>query len=211
VGDVRTIRPATEDEMVATFLQAEIDSPLWGGAIRPELTRFQLTEATVKRPDLSDPAQNCGRSAVLGKYRGWRQDKFLFVKWPDGVEWQFVALEKADLANVRYMNHPHWRTFSGNTLRPTVAADRVRRGDEANYEGIRLDAIKAIAAAMSNKVSFPPVIAMGTRESSTIVMVEGQTRITAYALVGGEGELSALLGIAPISGLRAWHWCQPEE
>ena len=132
-------------------------------------------------------------------------------RWPDGVEWSFVALDKADLANVRYMNHTDWRTFSGNTLRPTVAADRVRRGDEANYEGIRLDAIKAIAAAMSNKVSFPPVIAMGTRESSTIVMVEGQTRITAYALVGGEGELSALLGIAPIAGLRAWHWCPPEE
>jgi hypothetical protein len=208
---MRTIRPATEDEMVATFLQAEIGSPLWGGAVRQELTRFQLTEATITHPDLSDPAQNCGRSAILGVYRGWRQDKILFTSWPDGVEWSFVALDKADLANVRYMNHTDWRTFSGNTLRPTVAADAVSRGDKANFHGIRLEAIKAIAGAMSNGVSFPPVIAVGTRESSTIVMVEGQTRITAYALVGGEGELSALLGLGPLEGLRAWLWWPPEE
>ncbi len=195
--------------MVATFLQAEIDSSLWGDRMRQLLPSFQLTEAMVRHPNLSDPDQNSRRAAVLGVYRGWRQDTMLFTRWPDGVEWWFVVLDKADLANVRYLNHSDWRTFSGNTLRPTVAADRVGRGDEA--KGIPLDAIKAIAAAMSNGVSFPPVIAVGTRESSTIVMVEGQTRITAYALVGGEGELSALLGIAPVAGLRAWHWCPPEE
>jgi hypothetical protein len=195
--------------MVATFLQAEIDSSVWGDRIRQLLPSFQLTESMVRNPNLSHPDQNSRRAAVLGEYRGWRRDTMLFTLWPDGVEWWFVELDKADLANVRYLNHSDWRTFSGNTLRPTVAADRVGRGDEA--KGIPLDAIKAIAAAMSNGVSFPPVIAVGTQESSTIVMVEGQTRITAYALVGGEGELSALLGIAPIAGLRAWHWCPPEE
>jgi hypothetical protein len=197
--------------MVATFLQAEIDSSRWGGAVRQALTKFQLTEATIKHPDLSDPAQNFRRSAILGEYRGWRHEKWLFVKWPDGIEWWLVALDKTDLANVRYMNHRDWLTFSGNTLRPTVAADRVKRGDEAEFKDMPLDAIKAIATAMSNGVSFPPVIALGTRESSMIVMVEGQTRITAYALVGGEGEVSALLGIVPVDGLRTWEWCPPEE
>ncbi len=197
--------------MVATFLQAEIDSSIWGGAIRRELTRFQLTEAPVKYPDLSDPAQNCCRSAILGMYRGWRQEKWLFAKWPDGIEWWLVALDKADLANVRYMNHRAWRTFSGNTLRPTVAADRVKRGNEAEFEDIPLDAIRAVTTAMNNGVSFLPVIAVGTRESSTIVMVEGQTRITAYALAEGEGELCALLGFGSLERLRAWLWWPPEE
>ena len=195
--------------MVATFLQAEIDSSVWGDRIRQLLPSFQLTESMVRNPNLSDPDQNSRRSAILGVYRGWRQDKWLFANWPDGVEWWFVALDKADLANVRYLNYSDWRTFSGNTLRPTVAADRVKRGDEA--KGMPLDAIKAIASEMSNGVRFLPVIAVGTRESSTIVMVEGHTRITAYALAEGEGELSALLGIAPVAGLRAWHWCPPEE
>jgi hypothetical protein len=197
--------------MVATFLQAEIDSSLWGDRVRQLLPTFQLTEAMVRHPNLSDPDQNSRRAAVLGVYRGWRQDTILFTRWPDGVEWWFVALDKADLANIRYMNHPKWRAFSGNTLKPTVAAERVKRGDEATFEDIPLVAIKAIATAMSNGVSFLPVIAVGTRESSTIVMVEGQTRITAYALAGGEGELSALLGLGPLEGLRAWHWWPPQE
>ena len=195
--------------MVASFLQAEIDSSRWGEAVRQGLTTFKLTEAIVRHPNLNDAAQNCGRSAILGLYRGWQQDQMLFTRWPDGVEWWFVTLDKEDLANVRYLNYSDWRTFSGNTLMPTVAADRVKRGDEA--KGMPLDAIKAIASEMSNGVRFLPVIAVGTRESSTIVMVEGHTRITAYALAEGEGELSALLGIAPVAGLRAWHWCPPEE
>jgi hypothetical protein len=208
---VRTIRSATEDEMVASFLQAEIDSSRWGEAVRQGLTTFKLTEAIVRHPNLNDAAQNCGRSAILGLYRGWQQDQMLFTRWPDGVEWWFVTLDKEDLANVRYLNHPDWRTFSGDTLRPTVAADRIRRGEGASLERIPLVAIKAIAVAMRDGVSFPPVIALATRESSTIIIVEGMTRMTAYALVRGEGELSALLGIARVAGLRAWAWCPPEE
>src|ERR1035438_3799230 len=85
--------------MVATFLQAEIDSSVWGDRIRQLLPSFQLTESMVRNPNLSDPDQNSRRSAILGVYRGWRQDKWLFANWPDGVEWWFVALDKADLAN----------------------------------------------------------------------------------------------------------------
>jgi len=197
--------------MVAAFLQAEIDSPRWGESIRQLLPKFQLTEAMVEHPDVGDPTQNSGRSALLGEWRGWRRNTLLFTGWPEGLEWSFVALGKADVANVRYANAPEWPALSRNTLRVTVFANRVKDGDRTIPEDAPVGAIRSIARAMRDGLTFPPLIAIGTPEASTIVMVEGHARMTAYALVGAKREIDALFGAGPRSRLRSWGWFPPEE
>jgi hypothetical protein len=67
---VRDVGPSSEDEVVATFLRAELHSTRFGPAVASALERAGRRRTLVERPDLSDPAENALRRGLLAETRG---------------------------------------------------------------------------------------------------------------------------------------------
>src|SRR5207244_3011939 len=68
---VRMIRRASEDEVIAAFLQAEIDSDRHAAKILKELQADGWPQSSVDSPNLGDPEENAYRRSLLGRLRGW--------------------------------------------------------------------------------------------------------------------------------------------
>lgn len=196
--------------MIAWFLKAEIDSDYWSRYFQ-DLPRFHLTEAMIRNPDWENRVENEYRSALLSSYRGWGDRDRLFYDWPEDLEWSLVTIDKSDLENVRYLDEPDWRALTGNTLKVSVGASRIAKGDLHVPMGIRGYAVRQIALKMVKGLPVPRLIMIGKKDASEMVVVEGNTRITAYQLSGSSREINVLFGSSSKEKLKAWHWYPPDE
>ena len=86
---MRVVATATEDDMVAAFLRAELDSPRFSASLEAALADAGLDHAIVRRPDTGDPAANAARRRVLAAYRGY-PDREVFTGLPAGTVWRRV-------------------------------------------------------------------------------------------------------------------------
>src|SRR5262249_36726821 len=116
---MRLLRPASEDDMVATFLAAEVTSERYGPQITDILARLGQSRGIVEHPDTRDESANVVRRQVLAAYRDYPSGD-VFTGMPADVSWHQVALTGAELATVRYIDYPYWTDFSGGTR---LAAD----------------------------------------------------------------------------------------
>jgi hypothetical protein len=176
---VRILRSATEDEVLATFVRGEVDSPRYGKTVRKLLDR------------VGDNPR-----AILSAYRSW-PDEGLFGGFPRGVEWVRASLTPEEVLDILYINWDWWLTVSGGSRSPRDAA-RLARSGEATIEDE--DEVVARAAATN-----PELIAVRAPESY-LVLLEGHVRLTSYALFPEylPRELEIYLGESP----RMAEWCQ---
>jgi hypothetical protein len=69
-------------------------------------------------------AQNLARKYALARARGYGVGAYLFVGFPDNVEWARAVLTHDDLGQLRYLNHQDWIAMSrGSRLVRDGAAD----------------------------------------------------------------------------------------
>jgi hypothetical protein len=120
---MRLLRPASEDDMVAVFLAAEVTSERYGPQIKQILARLGQPRGIVEQPDTRDEAANAARRQVRAAYRDYPSGD-VFTGMPADVTWHHAALTPAELATVRYIDYPYWTEFSGGTR---LAADGARR------------------------------------------------------------------------------------
>jgi hypothetical protein len=187
--------PATEAEMIACFLSAELTSDRFGPQIRSALAAIGHPESLLTHPDLSNADQNAARRALLAETRGYGENRELFDEtFPTKVTWTRAVLTPAELAAVRYMDYSYWIELSGGTRLPADAAKRIKAGHRAY--GIPND--RAIAAGQDAQaaVRFPPLILVGVTHGN-LVCLEGHLRLTAYALAGFPSPVECLLGTSP--------------
>src|SRR5437588_4675892 len=108
------IGPATENEMVLAFVQAEIDSARFGPIYTGILSNSGINrESLIDRADLNSAKDNWMRKELLKRVRGYGNDSLLFRGFPNSVQWRRVGLEAADWEMVTYANYPTWLTLSG--------------------------------------------------------------------------------------------------
>jgi hypothetical protein len=185
---VRVLAVATEDDIVATFLRAELDSSRYAGQVLAALDAERLDRSQVERPDTSDPVANAARRRVLAAYRDYPDDG-VFIGLPADTEWQWAALGPAELLQVRYINWDYWIEVSGGTRRPLDAIPRV--GDSPIY--------REIAAAVAAGRLPPALILIGRPPGIDLVVLEGHVRLTALTMAVEHlpPELTVLVGLAP--------------
>jgi hypothetical protein len=111
---MRLLRAASEDDMVAAFLAAEINSERYGAQISEILGRLGQARSILDQPDISDQHANAVRRKVLAAYRSYPSGD-VFTDMPADVTWHRAALTPAELATVRYIDYPYWTEFSGGT------------------------------------------------------------------------------------------------
>jgi hypothetical protein len=193
---VELLRPISEDEMIAVFLRAEIESQRFGEAIRGLLAQADLTPRLVERPNLADAAQNAARRRLLDEHRAYERRDGLFGGFPHDVAWHRALLAPDEVLDILFIDWDWWLTLTGGSRRPRDAATRIRAG---GIPGQTPDEDEPIAAALGRAPPPPELIALTTPELRPLVLVEGHVRLTAYALFPHylPGRLEILLGISP--------------
>jgi hypothetical protein len=193
---MRILRPATEEEVVAAFLRAELDSGRYGEVVRKLLEQDGVDADVLARPDLTDPAANRYRSGLLDEYRGFEQRIGLFGGFPERVDWHRAALTPDEVLEILYIDWDWWLEISDGTRRPRDAADRIRRGE---VPGSTVDEHRMLFDAPQ-----PELIVVTTPDRGKLVVLEGHYRLTAYAMFPERlpDELELYLGEA--EDMAAW-------
>jgi hypothetical protein len=175
---MRTVARLTEDDMVAAFLRAEARSPRYGPRLRWELARLGLPDELLERPDTTNRQANSDRRAVLDAHRGYLSGTRLFDGFPDDVDWWLCCATPNDLGEVRYIDYDFWNDYSNGTRRPAVAAACLHANGEV---APARDAVEGIVASLRQGRVPPPLILVGRSPTDPLVVLEGHTRLTAYA------------------------------
>jgi hypothetical protein len=203
--------PATEDEVVMAFLKAEIKSPRFATSVQRCLQKSQSDHTLIDSGDIGDANQNGIRKKVLGCYRGFGANSALFVNFPGDVTWRHVALDASDFEKLRYIKETPmvvkdrlWTELSGGSRLVSLAAQNVDK--KAQDEDERLtkmkESILAVAEAIGRHETFPEIIAVKSNDGP-VVLIEGATRSTAYALTG-KTDVNAIVGTSP--SMQGWIW-----
>jgi len=107
---VRILRNATEDEVLETFVRAELDSPRYRERVSKLLKR------------VGDNPR-----AVLSAYRSW-PDHGLFGGFPRNVKWFRATLTPDEVLDILYIDWDWWLRITDGSRRPRDAAERIRAG-----------------------------------------------------------------------------------
>jgi hypothetical protein len=196
---MRLLHPASEDEMVACFLRGELASERWGAGVRAALAATGYGERLLTDADLADQDENAARRAALAATRGFGENRDVFEDFPPGVRWEWAMLTGEDLAAVRYIEYSYWNELSGGSRLASDAARRIEAG--ATVFDVPNDRFEEAAAALSRGETFPPLILAG-ESPHDLVCLEGNLRLTAFALASFPAEVECLLGTGP--GLARW-------
>ena len=80
---MRKIRDSSEDEMIAVYLQTEVNSTRFRADIEAYARQERIDPRMLHVPDWRDARENALRRAVLGVHLGYGSRAFLHSKSPD--------------------------------------------------------------------------------------------------------------------------------
>jgi hypothetical protein len=194
---MRYIKATTEDDMVASFLKAEISSTRYSKKILGLLRRDGVDRKVIEYPDLDNHYENLYRIRLLGDFRGYKQQRDHFKGFPDNISWQRVTLNREELAKVQYINYLYWIAISNGSRLPIVAAKNILAGKKVFGESTK--GFLEIAQLQKNWETIPELILVGKNADSRLVLLEGHVRLTVYFLVPESipDELNVIMGISP--------------
>lgn len=201
--DVRILGPVTEDEVIASFLRAELGSDRWRDSLLEHLDADGRDMSVVTDPDVDDPEESAYRAELLDRQRGWLKRDGLFLGFPQTVDWFRAALSRERVLEILYIDWDWWLEVSTGTRLPLEAARRIRGGE---ISGSTPEWHEPIAARLSSSSPPPELIVVARSDLAKLVLLEGHVRLTAYALFPEylPASLEILLGVSDEIGA----WCQ---
>jgi hypothetical protein len=199
MGDMIELRRAEENEVVLAFLQAEIDSPRWAKWILGALAENGVGRGElIDHPDLGNQTANAMRRALLGRFRGFGVNTYLFAEFPYDVQWTWVQISQAEQSILKYANCSPWIQLSGGTRLVTEGAKNLS-GLSADQDPRRH--IEAIAEAVKQGRRFPALVAVKS-DDGFLILLEGHCRATAYVAAGFKGGIDLIVGSS--RGISKW-------
>lgn len=197
---MRIIRSISEDEMIATFLTAELDSARFRDVVLATLRDVGAKEQLVRAPQLQDAQENAQRRAALGKYRGYGLGVDYFQGFPDDVTWERVALTREEVARIKYIDYDYWVELSGGSRLALDGAHNAMAGKVVF--GVASNGLTRMADALRQGAQFPTLILVGRSHESYLVVMEGHMRLTAYLIAPDRVpvELEVMLGCSDRMG-----------
>jgi len=89
---------------------------------------FGVADAVVTLPDISNDHDNELRAAVLGAYRGYRQNREMFEGVPHNLTWYEAELTHGDIANLRYVDYSYWSELTDQSRLVKDAVANIQKG-----------------------------------------------------------------------------------
>jgi len=194
---MRLLEAITENEMVAVFLNTEINSVRYSADILALLRRDEMSRRIIDMPDLRNQEENAYRIRLLGDFRGYKQGRGLFLSFPDDVSWYRAMLSREELARVRYIDYSYWNELSGGSRLPADAATNIRAGKVVF--GQSTQGFLNLARELQQGAKFPELILTGVSPTSDLVALEGHVRLTTYFLAPHciPDEMQVIVGFSP--------------
>src|SRR5579871_3678753 len=118
---MKIIASVPVEVMIATFLQAEVNSPRFRDSLLRLLVRDHQDRRSLERPDVNSATENAYRAHLLGEWRGYGQNADVFTDLPDDTHWVRAVLDRSDLEQVKYIHVRHLGTDA------QVRETRIRR------------------------------------------------------------------------------------
>jgi hypothetical protein len=178
IGLMQLLNQISEDEVIAEFLIAEVNSKRFRNSIVSALGNTDIK--IILKPDLNNKEQNQSRKLLLGDVRGFGQNKKLFENFPSVVTWYRAIFSREDLSSVLYINYSYWNELSSNTRLPVDAAKKIL--SDIKIFNVSNEGFKEINSEIKQGKAFPKMIFVSCNETSRIVVLEGHARLTAYFL-----------------------------
>jgi O-antigen/teichoic acid export membrane protein len=167
------LRRLSEDEVIAEFLKSEFHYP----EFRAYRQRFMQV---VTHPDLNDPQDNELRRALLYRRRGrlWRE-------LPPDTKWWEVELQSSDLQRIRIFPRKQWRKHAGRSYSFLDTAERIRTWLLSRSSNAFVSKLRSLSAEFTETGTLKrtAVLLIGVDERSPLIIIEGNHRMTAAALV----------------------------
>jgi hypothetical protein len=160
---VDEIEPLTEDDMVLAWAEAERESPRYRDAwIQMGLGAVPLSAGVCR--------------AVLEQLRGF-PDRMIFDGLPRPMEWSLVKVTIEELGDFRYLNYPTFAALSEGS--------RLIRDGAANVEHVQVgenlnERVQQTESSLAAGQVHEPLIAVTAPNQPTPIIIEGNTRATAY-------------------------------
>lgn len=175
---MKLITQIYEDEVIAEFLRAEINSSRFSKRIIDALKDHNLD--IIIKPDLSNAEENRLRKNLLGETRGFGENKDLFESFPSEVTWYSAIFSKEDLTKAMYIDYSYWNKLSNDTRLPISASQNILEGIE--FYGAGNKGYIEMSSEIKQGKTYPRMIFVSCNENSRIVVLEGHVRLTAYFL-----------------------------
>jgi O-antigen/teichoic acid export membrane protein len=193
---MRKLRLLPEDEVIAEFLRNEFHHPEFDG----DRARFQRL---VEHPDLSSPAENALRRALLFRRRGglWRE-------LPSDTQWWETKLQPADVERIRFFPRAQWRKLSSGRFYVNEIVERIRHAGSGLDERFR-SKLHAVASELRQETAEPTsILLIGQDESSPLTIIEGNHRVAAALLAAPGGlpeQFRVFCGLSPRMTECCWY------
>lgn len=197
-------RDSNEDEMVLEFLSMEIKSERFAQDILNVLDELKIDKSIILHGDIKNRDENKLRRKILGRFRGYRENRELFANFPNNIAWKWTVFNKTDLPKIKYITYSYWDEISNYTGSPLEAAKTIKSGK--TVFDVPNDGFLNALESLKNGVKFPPLIMLTDPGEEAYIVLEGHKRITAYCL---DTELfkdvSVLLGYCSAAELKNWY------
>ena len=192
---LRTIRPVTEDEVIAEFLRTDFNNPAFGDY------REALSEIVLK-PNLQDAGENVKRRALF-----FLRHLALWSELPTGTDWYEIDLQEEDLAQIRVFPRAHWRKIARGNFSITEIANYVS-GQESRDDDPFLAKINDIRDQLAQTDSSPgPIVLIGVNGQGPLTILDGNHRLLAAMLTSPSSvpRLRFFCGLSPKMAECCWY------
>lgn len=176
---MKELGPASEDDVVLAFLKAEIDSPKWGRKYSRALRDLNLDRVFLVDAANPTDARACeARRVLLGRVRGYGINRGLFTGFPRDTTWRRVELAPSDFRRLRSISRDdRW----SNLTRGTRLIEEAARNNLGTYPELA-ERVNIARQRIEQGLPMAELI-MVENDVGDLILVEGHTRATAYAML----------------------------
>jgi O-antigen/teichoic acid export membrane protein len=195
-GNMRYLRPMTEDRVIAEFLKNEFH--------HPEFNEYRdAFKKIVSTPNFDSRDENTLRRALLFLRRGamWRE-------LPADTEWFEVELSIQDLARVRVFPRAQWRKVAQGSFGLNETVERIRAGQDSHADREFLSKLQRLRPLVHANLVNPTVLLIGADKDSPLTILDGNHRLAAAMLTSPPIALKRLrfiCGFSPRMSECCWY------
>ena len=164
------LREATEDEMIAAFVRAELESPRFGAALRSTLAELGMSVEIVSAA-ASVAGANEARRQLLAAYRGWGQYESVFGGMPNDVVWSWAALDESVVRERVFTIKWYFEETFGTRSAHEIGEMKRRAADASRSQ---------LERSVAQGRVMEPAILLAEPELRRLVLLEGHSRILSY-------------------------------
>ncbi len=164
------LESANEDEMIATFIRAELASPRFGAKLRSAAADLGASIDLLADGTSAQAAE--ARRRLLAAYRGWGQYESVFGGMPDDLEWSWAELDAAVL-RTRVFTIEWWFEETFGT-RSVLAIGEMKRRTADDDSRPQLEQARAAGRMLES-----PIL-LSEPDLRRLVILEGHSRILSY-------------------------------